>query len=145
MLSNLFKWICSHWNRPPQSRTLELGERGEKVAARYLRRHGYKVLVRRFRSRSGEIDIVCRHNEWLVFVEVKTRTSEQLGAPSEAVDKAKQRHMTKVALDYLRLLGYPQVKFRFDIVEVLMQHGARKPDDVRLIPDAFEMSEPYIY
>lgn len=122
-----------------------MGERGEKWAARHLRRHGYKILVRRFRSRAGEIDIVCRHGEWLVFVEVKTRVNEDLGAPSEAVDRTKQRHMSKVALDYLRLLRYPEVKFRFDIVEVLMQHGARKPDDIRLIQDAFEMSEPYIY
>ncbi len=142
---NPFKWISSLSRRPPQSPKLDLGERGEKAAARHLRRHGYKVLVRRFRSRSGEIDIVCRDGDWLVFVEVKTRVNEDLGAPSEAVDRTKQRHMSKIALDYLRLLHYPQIKFRFDIVEVLMQHGARKPDEVRIIQDAFEMSEPYTY
>jgi len=81
----------------------------------------------------------------LVFVEVKTRVNEDLGAPSEAVDKTKQRHMCKVALDYLRLLGYPQIQFRFDIVEVILPKGARRPEDVRLIQNAFEMSEPYIY
>jgi putative endonuclease len=143
---NLFKWISSlRAAKPSPSWKLELGERGEKCAARYLRRHDYKILTRRFRSRGGEIDIVCRDHEWLVFVEVKTRVNEDLGAPSEAVDATKQRHMTKVALDYLRLLKYPEVKFRFDIVEVLMHHGARKPDEVRLIRNAFEMSEPYIY
>jgi len=103
------------------------------------------VLVRRFRSRSGEIDLICRDGDWLVFVEVKTRVDEAFGTPSEAVDRTKQRHISKVALDYLRRLRYPEVKFRFDIVEVLMQHGARKPDDIRLIQDAFEMSEPYMY
>jgi putative endonuclease len=123
----------------------ELGARGEKAAAKYLRRHGYKVLLRGFRSRSGEIDIVCRHKDWLVFVEVKTRESEQFGAPSEAVDERKQRHITKVALDYLRQLDNPPIKFRFDIVEVLMRNDARKPDEVRLIQNAFDLSEPYIY
>ena len=124
---------------------MALGERGEKWAARYLRRHGYKILVRRFKSRSGEIDLCCRHKDTLVFVEVKTRASEQFGAPSEAVDRSKQRSLSKTALDYLRLLNNPQIKFRFDIVEVILRDGARRPDDVRLIENAFELSEPYHY
>jgi putative endonuclease len=122
-----------------------LGERGEKFAARYLRRHGYKILVRRFKSRAGEIDIICRHKDWLVFVEVKTRKSDDYGAPSEAVTKDKQRHMSRVALDYLRLLNNPQIRWRFDIVEVILQDGAQKPADVRLIQNAFDLSEPFIY
>ncbi len=124
---------------------MALGERGEKFAARYLRRHGYKILVRRFKSRAGEIDLVCRHKDWLVFVEVKTRKSDQYGAPSEAVTREKQRHMSKVALEYLRLLDNPQIHWRFDIVEVILQEGARKPDDIRLIQNAFDLSEPFIY
>jgi putative endonuclease len=124
---------------------MALGERGEKFAARYLRRHGYKILVRRFKSRAGEIDIVCRQKDWLVFVEVKTRKSDQYGAPSEAVTREKQKHMSKVALEYLRLLDNPQIHWRFDIVEVIMQDGARKPDDIRLIQNAFDLSEPFIY
>jgi putative endonuclease len=124
---------------------MALGERGEKFAARYLRRHGYKILVRRFKSRAGEIDIVCRHKDWLVFVEVKTRKSDQYGAPSEAVTREKQKHMSKVALEYLRLLDNPQIHWRFDIVEVIMQDGSRKPDDIRLIQNAFDLSAPFIY
>lgn len=140
---NPFNWIFSR--RSPHSSNISLGEQGEQQAARYLRRHGYKILVRRFRSRAGEIDIVCRHGAWLVFVEVKTRRGEEIAAPSEAVDRTKQRHMSKVALDYLRLLHYPEVRFRFDIVEVIWPAGLGKPSAVRLIPDAFEMSEPYLY
>ena len=124
---------------------MALGERGERFAARYLRRHGYKILVRRFKSRAGEIDLVCRHKDWLVFVEVKTRKSDNYGAPSDAVTREKQKHMSKVALEYLRLLDNPQIHWRFDIVEVLMQEGARKPDDIRLIQNAFDLSEPFIY
>jgi Holliday junction resolvase-like predicted endonuclease len=61
------------------------------------------------------------------------------------VDRTKQRNMSKTALDYLRLLDNPQVKFRFDIVEVILQDGARQPQDIRVIPNAFELSEPYHY
>ena len=124
---------------------MALGERGEKFAARYLRRHGYRILIRRFKTRAGEIDIVCRHGEWLVFVEVKTRKSDDYGAPSEAVTKEKQNHMSRTARDYLRLLGHPRIRFRFDIVEVILQEGVRKPADIRLIQNAFDLSEPFVY
>ena len=124
---------------------MALGECGEKFAARYLRRHGYRVLVRRFKTRAGEIDIVCRHGDWLVFVEVKTRKSDDYGAPSEAVTIEKQKHMSRTGLDYLRLLDHPRIRFRFDIVEVILQDGARKPADIRLIQNAFDLSEPFVY
>ncbi len=122
-----------------------LGVRGEKAAAKHLRRHGYKILLKNFRSGKAEVDIVARHKDWLVFVEVKTRESEQFGAPSEAVDRDKQRNLSKAALDYLRLLGNPRIHFRFDIVEVIIAGGSRKPDDIRLIENAFDLSEPFIY
>jgi putative endonuclease len=88
---------------------------------------------------------VCRHKDWLVFVEVKTRKTEEFGAPSEAVEREKQRNLTKGALDYLRLLGNPPIRFRFDIVEVVMPVGAKKPADIRLIQNAFDLIEPFIY
>jgi len=122
-----------------------LGARGEKAATRFLRRRGYKILLRNFRSGKAEVDIVARHKDWLVFVEVKTRETEEFGAPSEAVQRDKQRNLSKAALDYLRLLGNPRIHFRFDIVEVVHRKGVRKPDDIRLIENAFDLSEPYIY
>ena len=120
-----------------------LGERGEKVAENFLRRRGYKILVRRFKARGGEIDLVCRHKDWLVFVEVKTRKSEQYGAPSEAVTREKQRHASKTALEYLHLLGNPQIHWRFDVVEVIMPDDATP--ECRLIQNAFDLSEPFVY
>jgi putative endonuclease len=138
-----WNWFRSKARNPTPR--LELGERGEDFAAKFLRRRGYKILVRRFKSRGGEIDIVCRDGDWLVFVEVKTRVSEQLGRPSESVQREKQRHLSKTALDYLRLLDNPQVNWRFDIVEVLLRKEARKPDDIRLIQNAFDLSEPFVY
>jgi putative endonuclease len=135
------------FKREPDRRTPRqiLGGRGEKAAANYLRRHGYKILTKNFRSGKAEVDLVARHKDWLVFVEVKTRKTEEFGAPSEAVQLEKQRNLSKAALDYLRQLGNPRIHFRFDIVEVVIPSGAKKPDDIRLIPNAFDLSEPFIY
>ena len=138
-----WNWFRKRASNP--TARLELGERGEDAAVRFLRRNGYKILVRRFKSHAGEIDIIARQKDWLVFIEVKTRQMEQYGAPSEAVNKTKQRHMVRAALDYLRLLNNPHIKFRFDIVEVLLREDAREPYDIRIIPNAFDMSEPFVY
>jgi putative endonuclease len=140
----LWDWINKRSAK--SARHLELGEQGEELAAKFLKRRGYKILVRHYRAHAGEIDIVCRDGQWLVFVEVKTRTSERAGAPSEAVTPEKQLHITKVALDYLKKLGYPQqIRFRFDIVEVILPAADAKPADIRLIQNAFDLSEPFIY
>jgi putative endonuclease len=123
---------------------LRRGARGEKLACRFLRSHGYKILYRNFKSRSGgEIDIVCRDGDTLVFVEVKTRGGEEFGRPIEAVDRQKQLRVSKGGLAWLRLLDNPDVTFRFDVVEVLWP-GEGQPQ-CELIQDAFELSQPYIY
>ncbi|NQU10145.1 YraN family protein [bacterium] len=140
MLWNLFKP-----SSPPSSPRVELGERGEQFAARHLRRQGYKILVRRYRSRAGELDIIARHQDTLVFVEVKTRASEQFGPPGAAVDQTKQRHMTKVAADYVRRLENRQVKTRFDVVEVVMNADDPAPRKIRVFQDAFEAPYPYLF
>ena len=103
---------------------LRLGEHGEKLAARYLRRQGFKILYRNFRGRQGgEIDLVCRERDTLVFVEVKTRASEDFGRPLEAVNRQKQRRISLGGLAWLRLLGDPDILFRFDVVEVVIAEG----------------------
>jgi putative endonuclease len=123
---------------------LRRGARGEKLACQFLRSHSYKILYRNFRDRTGgEIDIVCRDGDTLVFVEVKTRGSEDFGRPVEAVDRQKQLRVSKGGLAWLRMLDNPDIVFRFDVVEVLL------PDEgdprLELIQDAFELSQPYIY
>jgi putative endonuclease len=123
---------------------LRRGARGEKLACRFLRSHSYKILYRNFRARGGgEIDIVCRDADTLVFVEVKTRRDENFGRPIEAVDRQKQMRVSKGGLAWLRLLDNPDIVFRFDVVEVLL------PDEgdphFELIQNAFELSQPYIY
>ncbi len=114
------------------------GLQGERQAARFLKKQGYKILVERYRCHYGEIDLVARHKDTLVFIEVKTRESEEFGDPSLAVTDEKQTHISRVALDYLRRLKNPEIPVRFDVVEVL-------PDGCNLIQDAFSLSEPYLY
>ena len=129
---------------PSKPGHLRLGAQGEKLAARHLRRRGFKILYRNFRGRQGgEIDLVCRERDTLVFVEVKTRTREDFGRPLEAVNLQKQRRISLGGLAWLRLLGDPDVLFRFDVVEVMMAEGA-KPR-IELIRDAFRLAEPYFY
>ena len=141
--------LSSRWrNRFSRSKELpehlRRGARGEKLAARFLRAHGYKILYRNFKDRrGGEIDIVCRDGDTLVFVEVKTRGSEEFGRPFEAVDRQKQLRVSKGGLAWLRLLDNPDIVFRFDVVEVLLpEEGAPQ---LELIQNAFELSQPYIY
>jgi putative endonuclease len=120
------------------------GTRGEKVAARFLRRNGYKILYRNFKDRrGGEIDLVCRNGDTLVFVEVKTRRGDEFGRPIEAVDRQKQLRISKGGLAWLRLLDNPDVVFRFDVVEILWPENGEPRCE--LIQDAFELSQPYIY
>jgi putative endonuclease len=123
---------------------LRRGARGEKEACRYLRCRGYKILYRNFKSRGGgEIDIICREGETLVFVEVKTRGGDDFGRPIEAIGREKQMRVSKGALAWLRLLDNPDVVFRFDVVEVLWPRDS--VPRCELIQDAFELSQPYIY
>jgi putative endonuclease len=122
-----------------KDRHLRLGEHGEKLAARFLRGHGFKILYRNFRGRQGgEIDLVCRERDTLVFVEVKTRTREDFGRPLEAVNREKQRRISLGGLAWLRLLGDPDILFRFDVVEVVI---AEETDPrLELIRNAFQLS-----
>lgn len=104
-----------------------LGDRGERAAERFLRRQGYRILARQHSSRFGEIDIIARDGEWIVFVEVKTRRSGAAGLPVEAVDARKQRQMTRAALAWLKRHRLLHWRSRFDVVGVLWPDGQRQP------------------
>ena len=100
------------------------------------------MLRRNFRAPGGgEVDLVCRHGDTLVFAEVKTRRSEEMGRPLDAVDGKKQRLIRQGALYWLRLLEMPDITFRFDIIEVL----ATDPVEVRVIESAFTLPNPLRY
>jgi len=122
---------------------LRHGEAGELAAKRHLKRLGLKFLTANFRTDRGEIDLIFRDRDCLVFVEVKTRSSEDWVRPAAAVNAERRRRLTRTALDYLRLLRNPLVKLRFDIVEVLLEEGAVR--EVRHLPNSFAMERPHRY
>lgn len=122
---------------------LQHGRLGEQAAKKHLRRLGLKFLAANYRTTRGEIDLVFRERDCLVFVEVKTRSSEDWTRPAAAVNKGKRRRLSRTALAYLRDLKYPAVRFRFDVVEVLLQDGAVR--EVRHLPNCFPLSPPYRY
>jgi putative endonuclease len=95
------------------------------------------------RLKGGRLNSIRNGTDCLVFIEVKTRSSEQWGRPASAVDAERRWRLTRAGLDYLRLLGRPAVKVRFDIVEVLLVDGAVA--EIRHLPNAFPMERPYRY
>ena len=118
----------------PTPHQLGLGKHGEDLACRELRRRGYAIVARRYRTRHGEIDIVARDGGVLVFVEVKTRSSDRFGAPLAAVTPLKQRRLTRMALDYLARSHTNGVPCRFDVVSVAM---AERRAVVEVVTNAF--------
>ena len=143
-LSNRWRsrFLPSRASSRPQH--LRRGAQGETLACRFLRRKGYKILYRNFKGHSGgEIDVVCRDKDTLVFVEVKTRTREDFGRPLAAVDRQKQKRISRGGLNWLRMLDNPDILFRFDVVEVIIAEDASPR--LALIKNAFPLSQPYIY
>jgi putative endonuclease len=108
-----------------------------------LKALGLKFLTANYRSERGEIDLVFRDGDCLVFVEVKTRSDESWTRPAAAVNARKKKLLSQTALDYLKRLKSPPVKIRFDIVEVLLTDGEVR--EVRHLPNTFSLSPPYRY
>ena len=110
------------------------GLAGEQLACDELERRGYVVLDRRYRTRAGELDIVARHGDYVVFVEVKARSDRSFGDPEEAVTSQKQQKMVWMATDYLARKSMQDVPCRFDVVAVNAQSD---PPTVMVLADAF--------
>jgi putative endonuclease len=135
--------IRARWAGGEKPEHLRRGESGERAAKKFLQQAGLKFLTANFRSPRGEIDLVFRDADCLVFVEVKARSSEEWTRPAAAVDARKRKLLSQTALDYLKLLKNPAVKFRFDIVEVLLaEDGIR---EIRHLPNTFPLSKPHRY
>jgi putative endonuclease len=115
-----------------------LGSAGEAAAERWLRSHGFEIVARGFRARCGEIDLIARDGAQVVFVEVKTRTSDAFGRPSEAVNAQKRRRIARVASSFLVRSGWTETACRFDVVEVLPVGAGWR---VTHIPDAFRLGD----
>jgi putative endonuclease len=112
------------------------GEHGESLAARTLRRHGYRILATNYRNRLGEIDIIAREGDAIVFVEVKARRSARFGNPKWAVTLKKQRRISMVALGYLKSCAQSHAKARFDVVAI---SGPPQTPHVEIVRNAFDL------
>jgi putative endonuclease len=126
-----------------QTSTQKRGQDGEEAAARFLQHSGYTLLERNWRagnSLRGEIDCIARHGKTLCFVEVKTRASNEHGAPQEAVTRGKQRQLSRLANAYVSMHRLADVPCRFDVVEVWLPHDGTAPR-LALHQNAFDYVE----
>jgi putative endonuclease len=119
---------------------LSLGRWGEDQAAKYLRKKRFKIVERNFTCRMGEIDIIARDKDSLVFVEVKTKSGPGHPPPRYSVNQRKQRQIIRVAKCYLKRLASPDVRCRFDVVEIIAG-GGKRPEKIVHLVGAFRIGE----
>lgn len=140
MIALLARWFPRKEEAPIH---LLRGQLGEVAAKKHLQKLGLKFLFANYKSHRGEIDLIFRDQDCLVFVEVKTRSSEDWMRPADAVNTKKKRSLTLCAFDYLREIKNPAIKHRFDIVEVLLENDT--VSEIRHLPNSFTLSKPFRY
>jgi putative endonuclease len=116
---------------------IQLGRLGEDLAFKKIKSLGYKCIARNYRCSLGEIDLIAKDGEYLVFIEIKTRRGKSIEYAKEAVDKHKMRQISKVALYYMKENNCWDMKSRFDVVAIRVDQGM---EDVQVIPNAFELA-----
>ena len=114
-----------------------LGDRGERAAVKYLKRHGYRIVACQYRNQFGEVDVIAKDGAQIVFVEVKTRKSIGTGQPFEAVDRTKQQKLTKIALAWLKKHKRLEQSARFDVVSIVWPEDSKLPE-IQHFKHAFE-------
>lgn len=97
----------------------KLGNEGEKIATKYLETIGYLIKERNFKSKSGEIDIIAQKDDQIIFIEVKTRSSNNYGSGIEAINKIKQKHILITAAYYAFINHIEESNIQFDVIEIL--------------------------
>ena len=123
----------------PRREKKDLGKKGEEVALRFLKKRGYRIIEANYVCKLGEMDLIAKEKDTLVFIEVKTRTSTMFGPPQLAVTQFKQRQMSKVALNFLKEKKLEDVKARFDVVAIFV---GQKGEEIELIRNAFDLNWP---
>jgi len=116
--------------------TRRTGKRGEDYAVRFLTKKGYGIIERNYRCIFGEIDLVARDQDEIVFVEVKSRRSKNFGNPEAAVDIKKQKKISRIAMNYLAEKELDDRNARFDVVAI---HFLPEGEQVEIIKDAFDL------
>lgn len=123
-------------------KNITLGRFGENIAASFLKKNNYNILLRNYRNSLGEIDIIAKDNETICFIEVKTRHSDRFGMPGEAILNKKQSQISRAALCYLKENKLMDRRARFDVLSIMREGKNTKID---LVKDAFELPEGYVY
>lgn len=108
--------------------TTSTGNQGEELACKYLQKQGYKILEKNYRIRGGEIDIVARDKDFMVFVEVKTRSSHEFGLPVEAMTPWKIKYLLKTAQFYLQRIKWGDKQYRLDFISIDYANDPDKPE-----------------
>lgn len=126
----------TEWFRPRS-----LGERGELAAMNFLQRLGYHIVSHSQKGRMGEIDLIAVDDRTVVFVEVKTRRSDQSGRPEEAVDDAKQTKLCRLAHTYLKRHDLLECRSRFDVIAIIWPDD-HEPPEIKHVKNAFEYNGP---
>jgi putative endonuclease len=129
----MLSWFANLFKADDANGTL--GDRGENVAARFLRNKGYKIILRNFECPVGEIDIIAREGKTIVFVEVKTRETQE-PSPEQQVNRDKQHQLTKAGRFYLSRYGTPQPPARFDVVAIVWPENCEP--EIKHLANAFE-------
>jgi len=116
---------------------LALGEFGEELAFRKIKHLGYRSILRNYRCPLGEVDVIARDGDTLVFIEIKTRKGKSVGYAKEAVNEKKRRQLSKVALAYMKSNNCCDARARFDVVAVCLGPG---DPEIEVIKNAFELA-----
>ena len=116
---------------------LDLGKLGEELAFKKIKRIGYKCLARNYRCPLGEVDLIAKDGDTLVFIEIKTRKGKSIGYAKEAVDGRKRRQLSKVALTYIKANDCWHMRSRFDVVAINFNNNKR---EIEIIKNAFELA-----
>lgn len=125
-----------------KAKNKSVGFQGEKIACDYLKKNKYKILHTNYKTKLGEIDIICENKEYIVFVEVKTRETDSIDSGASAVNRNKQTHIARVAYQYLK--EYPSKKQpRFDVIEVSHNSKASQWNIEKHIDNAFFQGGEY--
>ena len=122
----------------------EVGAKGEKLAAKFLKRKGYRIIHRNYKCKLGEIDIVAEQDRTIVFVEVKTRRTQEFGPPQYAITAAKKGQISRVAMFYIRDRKLVDQSCRFDVIGITFPPESRRPR-IEHIENAFQLSRRYTY
>ncbi len=113
------------------------GKKSESIAVKHLKKKGYKILEQNYRTKMGEIDIIARDKDVIVFVEVKARRSDRFGNPKWAVTYKKQRKISMAALQYLKAMAQSNAGARFDVVSI---DSSQDTPVVEIVKNAFELA-----